>query len=208
MDAPEFPSAPVKYQPGNVPFVDFDPCVATSKHSGKQCLRRPIPDGPVCVKHGGAASQVQVKAAKVRLTREISKDATKVLATEGIVAVEDPLDELGKLAASAQELMLSLGARVNALGDIESYDAKGTSQLRAVVEMYERSIDRTHKLLDSLVKHGYTEREVRLAESQALLMGGVLRRVLQQVGLTEQQTQQAGQALAEEFRQLQRSGHM
>lgn len=196
----------VKYQPGNVPFVDFEPCSSTAKHTGEQCLRRPIPGGPVCVKHGGGARQVQAKAQRTLHTRKIKADASKALAREGVVAIGDPLDELGKLASSAQALMHTLGAHVNALDEIDHFDTRNVNQVRAVVELYERSMDRTHRLLDSLVKHGYTEREVRLAENQALLVGGVIRRVIQQLGLTEAQTRQAGEALALEFRQLEKQG--
>jgi hypothetical protein len=38
-------------------------CTAVSKQTGKQCTAKAIPGGTVCRWHGGAASQVRVKAA-------------------------------------------------------------------------------------------------------------------------------------------------
>jgi hypothetical protein len=42
--------------------TDAPRCTATAKGSGNRCKRRPIPGGNVCVKHGGGAPQVQLKA--------------------------------------------------------------------------------------------------------------------------------------------------
>ncbi len=42
--------------------MDAPRCTATAKGSGQRCKRRPIPGGPVCVKHGGGAPQVKAKA--------------------------------------------------------------------------------------------------------------------------------------------------
>lgn len=47
--------------------MDAPTCTATAKGSGQRCKRRPIPGGTVCVKHGGGAPQVQMKA-KERLS--------------------------------------------------------------------------------------------------------------------------------------------
>jgi hypothetical protein len=46
------------------PMSGPDPsrCKATSKQTGKQCGRPPIPGGTVCRYHGGAAPQVMAKA--------------------------------------------------------------------------------------------------------------------------------------------------
>jgi hypothetical protein len=192
-----------QYQKGNVPFVDYDPCTSpTEKGKGPRCKRRPIPGGTVCLYHGGAAKQVQA-AAQMRLaTQKIQKDAEAVLAHEGIEALEDPLQELGKLAAGSKALMEALGARVNALQDLESYNAINTPTIKAEVQMYERAMDRTHRLLDSLVKHGYAERQIQIQESEAMLVAGVLRRVIAGLGLSPEQQKNAQSLLAAEFRAL------
>jgi len=56
--------------------------------------------------------------------------------------------------------------------------------------------------LDSLVKHGYAERQIQIQESEAMLVAGVLRRVIAALGLTSDQQKQAQSLLAAEFRAL------
>jgi hypothetical protein len=182
--------------------LPYTPCKAMSKQAGRRCRLRPIPGGEVCSWHGGKAPQVKAAAERVLAARQIQQSASAVLAHEGVTAVEDPLQELGKLASSAKAMMDALGARVNALGDIETFDEKRAPHIRVAVELYERAMDRTHRLLDSLVKHGYTERQVAIAESEAMLVAGVIRRVVAGLGLTTEQQELAQTLLAEEFRAL------
>jgi hypothetical protein len=161
-----------------------------------------IKGGTVCYHHGGAAPQTRA-AAEVRLrTQAIQADAERTLAHEGITAIDDPLAELGKLASGAKALMEALGARVNSLDQLEHFDAKNSPAIKAEVQMYERAMDRVHRLLDSLVKHGYAERQIQIQESEAMLVAGVLRRVLSALALTPEQQKQAQTLLAAEFRAL------
>jgi len=145
---------------------------------------------------------VRAAAAQRLATQKIEASATAELAHLGITAVEDPLAELGKLANASTAMMKALGARVNNLKDLEHYGAEYSPVLKAEVALYERAMDRTHRLLDSLVKHGYAERQVSIAEGEALLVAGVIRRVVAGLGLTPAQQTQAQELLAEEFRAL------
>lgn len=88
---------------------NYEPCTATSKQSQKRCLRRPIPGGAVCVMHGGAASQVQLKAqerlnameipALIRLNELMHQ---KEYPSVAIAAVKDALDRIRGKAAEQQ----------------------------------------------------------------------------------------------------------
>lgn len=177
-------------------------CKAKARTTGKQCANWPLPGQDICRMHGGSSPQ-NLAAAQERIrTREIQASAAAVLAHEGVGVVEDPLAELSKLAASSQALMDALGARVNSLDELEHFDAKNSPAIKAEVQMYERAMDRTHRLLDSLVRHGYTERQVQIQEAEALLVAGVLRRVIAALGLTPDQQKQAQTLLAAEFRAL------
>lgn len=177
-------------------------CRGTSKASGERCPQYAIKGGTVCYHHGGAAKQVREKANMRLATLKIEKNVEAVLAHEGITAIEDPLDELGKLASASTAMMQALGARVNALKELAQLDFKGSLDLKVEVGLYERAMDRTHRLLDSLVKHGYAERQITIAENEALLVAGVIRRVVSALGLTPEQQATAQTLLAEEFRQL------
>lgn len=180
-------------------------CKGTSKTTGTRCPQYAIKGGTVCFHHGGNAPQVKAAAARRLATQEIEQDAAATLAHLGVEAIEDPLGELGKLAAAAKAMTENLGARVNALSDVEVFDSKNTPQLRVVVELYERALDRTHRMLDSLVKHGYAERQVTIAENEALLVAGVIRRVVAGLGLTPEQQETAQTLLAQEFRALEQA---
>lgn len=181
-------------------------CKAKAKQTQKRCGNYPLPGQEVCGMHGGRAPAALAKAQQRLATAKITKDAEAVLAHEGILSVEDPLDELGKLASASTAMMKALGARVNDLkGDLEHYGSEYSPVLKAEVALYERAMDRTHRLLDSLVKHGYAERQITIAESEALLVAGVIRRVVAGLGLTPAQQDQAQSLLAEEFRALEQA---
>ena len=176
-------------------------CKAFARTTGKRCGAYKLPGLDICRMHG--ATNEARAIGKMRIAaKEIDRKANAMLAHEGIEPVEDPLAELSKLASASGALMQALGARVNALADLEHYDAKNSPTIRAEVQLYERAMDRTHRLLDSLVKHGYVERQIQIQESEAMLVAGVLRRVIAALGLTPEQQKTAQSLLAAEFRAL------
>lgn len=181
--------------------LTYTPCHAHTK-AGRQCRQRPVPGAKVCRYHGGAAPQVRAAGLRRLAAEKVQADAEAAVAQQGLLSVEDPLLELSKLAAGSRAMLESLGARVNALTDVETFDAKNQPHARVAVEMYERAIDRTHRLLDTLVKHGYAERQIAIAEAEALLVSGIIRRVISALGLTADQQKQAQSLLAAEFRAL------
>lgn len=186
--------------------TDAQRCQAKSKSTGKQCARYALQGLSVCRVHGGASAAArqagQRRVVAAEHARKIEAHAAAVLAHEGLEPVKDPLYELGKLANASLEMVNALGARVNALDTLELLDDKSATQARVEAEMYERAIDRTHRFLDSLVKHGYTERQIKIAETEAALVAGVLRRVLSGLGLSREQLAEAQRLLSEEFRQM------
>jgi len=177
-------------------------CKVKARTTGNQCGNYPLPGQEICRMHGGAAKQNREAAARRLATQAIEQQAEATLAHHGITAVEDPLAELGKLASASKAMTEALGARVNALTELEHFDLKQSPDLKAEVQMYERALDRTHRLLDSLIKAGYAERQVSIAEQEALLVAGVIRRVIAGLGLTTEQQAQASTLLAAEFRAL------
>lgn len=183
-------------------------CGATAKSTGMPCGRWAIPGGTVCATHGGNAKQVRDAANARLLTRTLEADAQATVAHLGLEPIGDPLEQLNLLAQESRAMLTALGAQVNALTDVETLDAKSAPHLKAVVGLYERAMDRTHRLLDSLVKHGYTERQIQLQESEAMLVAGVIRRVLAGLGLTTEQLDQAQTLLANEFRELGEAGSL
>lgn len=167
-----------------------------------RCPMWAIRGGTVCYHHGGAAPQVKALALERETTRKIKAFSESVLALEGVATVEDPLGDLSRLASSSQALMIALGQRVNSLDQLEHFDAKNSPAIKAEVLMYERAMDRTARLLEALVKAGYTERQISIQETEAQMVAGVIKRTIAALGLTPEQQRQAQVVLAEEFRSL------
>lgn len=183
-------------------LVDLDAIQSHLEMVDDRCPMWAIKGGTVCYHHGGNAPQT-IAAAKQRLkTREIQAFSETVLAHEGIETIADPLQELSKLTSGSKALMEALGARVNSLQQLEHFDAKNSPAIKAEVLMYERAMDRTARLLESLVKAGYVERQIQIQEAEALMVAGVIKRTIAALGLTAEQQQQAQLVLAEEFRAL------
>lgn len=185
--------------------LPYTPCHAHTK-AGKPCRGRPVPGAKVCRYHGGGAPQVRAAGLRRLAAEKIKADSEAAVAQMGLLTVEDPLGELSKLAAGSRAMLESLGARVNALDEIEVFDDKQAPHARVVLEAYERAIDRTHRLLDTLVKYGYAERQIAIQEGEALLVSGIIRRVISALGLTSDQQKQAQSLLAAEFRALDNGG--
>lgn len=139
--------------------------------------------------HGGSSPQAKRRAAERIAAREVEADLASVLAHEGLAAVGDPFEELGRLASESIAFKDALAGRVNALREQVRYraDGAGTEQLRAEVVLYERAMDRTGRFLDALVRNGFEERRVQLTESQGALLAGAIRQILARLMLTAEQ---------------------
>lgn len=121
---------------------------------GERCMRWPRDGVDVCRSHGGAAPQVIAAGEARRAARAAEADARAALGYTMDGKVEDPLAAMEGLAAMAIAMTTSLAERVNALTHVR-YDAvgPGTEQLRSEVALLERSMDRTARMLELVVKH-------------------------------------------------------
>lgn len=172
------------------------------RKDGERCRRAPIAGGTVCRWHGGEAPQVRAAAQKRIAAAKIKAKEEATIAQVGLLPVEDPVMELSKLASASMAMMNALGARVNALNDIVSTSFDGSDSAAVEVELYERAIDRTHKLFNSLIRAGFNEREIKLQEDQAMVIVAILDRVITQMGLKPFQQREARVLLADEFRKM------
>lgn len=180
-------------------------CSGHSRQTGEPCKLKAIPGGTVCRHHGGGAKQVKEAAARRVATIVAEKEAEAAIAHVGLESISDPLQALGKLTQSVEVMMESLGRRVNALDGIDTYDKAGAQRLHVTIELYERAQDRLGKFLDMMIRHGYAERQVTLQEQEALVVSGIIRRVIAGLGLTAEQQQNAQKLLAKEFRALEKA---
>lgn len=161
-------------EPHPVPTTGGWPCKGHRSRDGRCCANSAMQGQEVCHAHGGRAPQNR-RAAGRRLAED---GARRTLAEVGVDPIGDPVEALADLAAQAVALKDHFAARVAELDEYRYRSDMGTEQLRAELELYERAMDRAERFLGNLVKHGFDERRVQVAESQLDLMVGVLRGAL------------------------------
>lgn len=117
-------------------------------------MRWPRDEEPLCRVHGGDNPSIRAAGVRRRAAKAAEADARAALGFTMDGKVEDPLGAMEGLAAMAVAMTSALAERVNALTHIR-YDAigPGTEQLRSEVALLERSMDRTARMLELVVKH-------------------------------------------------------
>lgn len=137
--------------------------------------------------HGGKAPQA-LNAAEQRIAEEAvilaAEQAlqSRMLTVSDIEGITDPIELLSCLTAESRHFMLVLGDMVNDLKGQVHTTSFGVQQVKAVVALYERAMDRTIAAANVLAKHGFEERRIRLEENTAAALVGIVRRALVVVG--------------------------
>jgi hypothetical protein len=125
-----------------------------------------------------------------------------MLARNGSVPVTDPVRALAALAGEVVGLKDWLGERLGELRSEEwvSHTKLGAEQVSAWTQACERSLDRCAHLLTAMARLDFDDRIVRLEESEATLIAGVMTAALDKAGLPEQWCLVVGAALTAELR--------
>ena len=160
-------------------------CTATNR-AGTQCGKYAIKGGTVCTAHGGRTPNVQRRAQQNLALQEAEANATATLAHIGLRPITDPIVELSKVAGEILAFKDALAQRVNALQD-PAYSLLGQERLRAEVELYERAMDRTVRVLDALGKHDLETRRVQVEEQTAAMFSFIIHGVLSDLNLDDAQ---------------------
>lgn len=172
------------------------PRCSARRSDGGPCGNRPMRGQAVCRKHGGASPQA--KAAAVR--RQVEVEARQVLAELGVSPVADPLAALLKLGGQVIAWQEATAALVNRLDTIRYAGANGAEQLRAEVQLYERSMDRAVTVLSAIARLNIDERLVQVSERQADALIGALNAGLAALGISGEQANVARRAAARHLR--------
>lgn len=197
-------------QPMNTTTPDIPRCTARNGR-GEQCRNRPIRGGTVCSTHGGSAPQVKAAAER----RQLERQALLAVETFGLPRAIDPhealLEELHRTAGAVSWL----GAVV---ADIERGDVvwgrtsvtkggpqAGTTSAAGVnvwVQLWQAERKHLVEVAKACASAGIEERRIRLAESSGQVLAGVVRAVLERLGLTPEQRELVGTVVPEEFRRV------
>jgi hypothetical protein len=158
-------------------------CSATATTTGRRCRRAPIRGGTVCPKHGGAAPQVRRKA-KQRLAEQ---EAQGFLSRQDIVPVANPYRALLELGGEALALKQYLSDRVAELRCLTATDRLGAENTAALLQAFERSLDRAHNVLRTIAKLDIETRYVQVEEWKARAFALAVKAGLDAAELSEAQ---------------------
>jgi len=91
---------------------------------------------------------------------------------------------------------------VNALTSIRYEDMKSAEQLRSEVALYERAMDRTARLLETMVKLDFEKRMLALNEAQLDLMEHAVKMILDGLDLSPMQRARVPEVVPRAFEVL------
>ena len=133
-------------------------CTARNR-SGEQCGRTASRGTNVCAMHGAKAPQVRNKATM----RLVEAEARTLLERLGEPEpLGHPVEELLAVAAECREWLGVLREMVADLGTFTTEDHAAVERAGALVEIYERALDRTARLLVDMTKLDLESRRIQL----------------------------------------------
>lgn len=121
-------------------------------------------------------------AARRLRANEIEKRAKGIIARNGFEPVEDPVEELGKVAAEIIAFKDAVGLIVGRL-EAMSYEHAQGEQLKAEVAVYERALDRSARTLESIIKLGLGERRAKIEEAKIVIVLAAINTAFAQIDL-------------------------
>jgi hypothetical protein len=178
---------------------------------GAACTNAPLTGLEVCRYHGGAPRQVRAAG-----KRNVTEANARAMAARWSVPIQTTPTEalLGRVSAYAghvafyREQVQKLDVddmvfgitRQKVGGDDHgtTYEAKPNIW----ITLYNEASDRLAKFAAEALKAGVEERKVRLAESQGRLVADVIRGVLADLGLSDEQQQAAPEVVVRHLRLL------
>lgn len=191
------------------PLAEDDPRRCTAMTTGlhgpqRRCKRPAIEGGTVCPTHGGSIGHVK-RAAERRLTEaRANAIATRFLKQQGVPDIEDPLDELMKLASEATAYRELFRQKADKLleSDEFRYEHRAGEQLRAEIALWERSAERCLKIYETIVRLGIAERQQRIREAELMVIAGGIREILKRLNLSAEQRRASLVIVPEVLREL------
>jgi len=140
------------------------------------------------------------------LAERAAASALAELHRMGVEPIGNPLEVLVELAAEARTWQKALRVQVSALESLSQTTPAGVEQIRQVVVLYERSLDRAAEFAAMLSKLNVEDRLVRLnariGEAIGQQVFGVFERSLRAMNLSEAQWQIAREVFPRELAAL------
>jgi hypothetical protein len=164
--------------------------------SGTSCRK---PGDPRCRLHGGAAPQVIAKRERER-AEQAARDQVAVLLDDPTAEpIRDPQEKLAALAGRIEHAVDVVGVRVSELASLGIVTGAGGQQIRAEVRVWTELIGHLTRSLDILIRAGYAERRLELAEREAELYGQLVAAALDAAQVTGEDRARGLAAARERF---------
>jgi hypothetical protein len=139
-----------------------------------------------CDHHGGATPTHRAHAERVLLERA-EQSALADLRRIGVEPVGNPLEALAELTSEARQWEVILRRQVAALESLSQTTPAGVEQVRAVVLLFERAMDRAAAFAAMAARLDIDTRLARINEALGEQIVTVIERSLEQMELTEHQ---------------------
>lgn len=160
-------------------------CTATNR-DGQPCRRAPIMGASVCWTHGGATAQVREKARVRLLEAKVAGELVK----RGWEPINDPLPAYADLAGEVWAWKELCREQAATLAQWDYRDAKLAEDVKPLVVVYERALDRARGTLVDMMRLGLDAQALRQAkERPSREVAEQFVAVLQALDLTEEQQQ-------------------
>lgn len=166
-------------------------CRGTNR-DGNPCEKAPIKGGDVCWTHGGATRQAQAKAAERLLEARIQGELAKV----EIRPVTDPVGKLAELGGETLAWLDLCRQNLEHLRSWEYADLKDSQDIKPLVAVYERALDRALSAMERMARLGLDAETLRRllrleaerpSREQAAGLSRILSSVLEGLDLTSDQ---------------------
>lgn len=190
---------PMRRAGGDGPHATL--CGATTR-SGAPCRQAPIRGAARCRMHGGAAPQV-LDAAKERV---LEARVRGELARMEIEPIGDPGLAYATLAGEVWAWKELCRTQIAYLEHWDYTDAKAAQDIKPLIAVYERALDRAQKALADMLRIGLTAEALRQAKErptveQAAALHGVIQGLLDRLALTPEQQRAVPDALTAALQQ-------
>lgn len=170
-------------------------CAATSKRTGQRCGLPPIPGGTVCRFHGGATPVIKAAAARRLALAAAEREVTDRVAASGPLTLRDVYAELARTGAMAVAWRDVLAERVETLAGQYATEPGG-GWVRADVQLLERAMDRTARVLELIARLDLDARVAALDARTGDALARVLRRVIERAEMSEDARRDALERIA------------
>jgi len=151
-----------------------------------------------CKLHGGRTFAHRAKGAQVLAV----KAAKQMFGQDFVIKpIDNPLAEFAAFAGRVMAWMDTMQALTEKLSD-PGYQGMTGEQVRAEVQLFERSMDRANTVLATYAKLGIDERLMRVTEAQAQMIIKAIEAALTAAGLAGDPLVKAKHAVAKHLRVL------